>query len=385
MARIIEPGNNKPVRLAMISNQAFSLVNFRGPLIREMVSRGIIVYAFASDYDAQSKASVSAIGAIPVDYSLKRTGMNPLRDVMDMGALAFKLRAFKIDISFAYFIKPVIYGTLAAWLARVPDRFVMIEGAGYVFTESSQRLSFKRRVLRFLVTSLYRVGLSRARKVFLLNTDDKKMFIETAMTSADKICLINGIGLDLNHFQELPPNTEPIAFILVARLLREKGIWEFVEAARKVKSLHPEITFYLIGDIDANPGSISEQQAQQWVEEGLLVWPGHVDDVRIWLAKASVFVLPSYREGLPRSSQEAMASGRPVITTDAPGCRETVRHGVNGFLVPVRDSESLAQAMLRFIAQPELIGEMGARSRQFAEENYNVQQINSIILAAMGL
>ena len=219
-----------------------------------------------------------------------------------------------------------------------------------------------------------------------LNPDDKELFVSTRMVSTEKVHLLDGIGLDLNHFQVAKSILQPICFILIAGLLREKGIYDYIKAARKVKALHPGVRFLLLGDVDLNPGSIAESEVHAWVAEGLVEWPGHVLDVRVWIRQASVFVLPSYyREGLPRSIQEAMAMGRPVITTDAPGCRETVDEGVNGFVVPVRNPEALAKAMLTFVRQSELIETMGAASRRLAEERFNVQKINELILAAMNL
>lgn len=374
----------KTYRLGIIANQAFSISNFRGPLIREMVSRGVTVYALAPDYDDASRAAVAALGALPVDSSMSRTGMNPFRDVLDMLRLAIQLRRLKLDATFSYFIKPVIYGTLAARLACVPKRFAMIEGAGYVFIESDKS-SLRRNVLRTLVTQLYRLGLNQAQRVFMLNQDDKKLFVKSGMVNAAKVQLIDGIGLDLDYFQVVPLAFQTTCFILVARLLREKGVYDYVDAARRVKVIHPDARFLLLGNVDLNPGSIPEEKVHAWVTEGVVEWPGQVSDVRSWIAEASVFVLPSYREGLPRSTQEAMAMGRPIITTDMPGCRETVVEGVNGFMVPVRNPEALAQAMLYFIEQPSLIPQMGAESRRMAEEKFDVHKINAEILAAMGI
>jgi glycosyltransferase involved in cell wall biosynthesis len=375
----------KSVQMAMISSQAFSLINFRGALIEELNQRGVQVYAFASDYDEKSRLSIKAKGAIPLDYSLSRTGMNPLKDLIDLFRLSAQLRRLKIDVTFAYFIKPVIYGTLAAWVAGVPKRYVMIEGAGYVFTESGTATSWKRRMLRMIGQSLYRIGLSKAHRIFLLNPDDERLFVDEKMATRDKTVLLNGIGLDLAYFQAVPQAQQPVCFIMVARLLREKGVFDFVDAARLVKFRHPTTSFLLLGDVDLNPSSISESQVQAWVDEGVLEWPGHVTDVRPWIAKANVFVLPSYREGLPRSTQEAMAMGRPVITTDVPGCRETVQDGVNGLIVPVRDPNALANAMISFIDTPALIEKMGAESRKMAVNQYDVHQINSLILRCMDL
>jgi glycosyltransferase involved in cell wall biosynthesis len=173
--------------------------------------------------------------------------------------------------------------------------------------------------------------------------------------------------------------------MLMARLLREKGIYEYVEAARAVRQQHPHARFLLLGGTDPNPGALTREEVAAWVAEGVVEWLGHVDNVRPWIASTSVYVLPSYREGKPRSTQEAMAMSRPVITTDAPGCRDTVIEGVNGFLVPVRDSAALADAMMRFIDQPELIPRMGRESRRIAEERFDVHRINRVMLVEMGI
>lgn len=370
--------------LAMISNQAFSIINFRGPLVTEMIKRGCTVYALAPDFDDGSRAAVGALGAIPVDYSMSRAGMNPVRDAMDLFKLALLLRKLKPDASFTYFIKPVIYGTLAARLAGISKRYAMIEGAGYVFIEDTAS-NWRRKLLRVFATGLYRLGLSQANRVFMLNADDKELFVSEKMVCAEKVQLLNGIGLDLNHYRMTPPTSQPFTFILVARLLREKGIYEYVEAARRIKAAHPGIRFILLGSIDLNPGSVDEATVHGWVAENIIEWPGQVSDVREWIAQASVFVLPSYREGLPRSTQEAMAMGRPVITTDVPGCRDTVSEGVNGYMVPARNATALSDAMLKLIEHPELLAPMGERGRHMAEEKFDVHKINSVILRAMNI
>ena len=205
------------------------------------------------------------------------------------------------------------------------------------------------------------------------------------MILSGKAVCVRGTGVDLSEWTPAPPVMEPVTFVLAARLLREKGIAEYAEAARQVKARHPHARFVLLGDLDPNPGGLSRTEVDAWVTEGVLEWPGHVD-VKPWLAQASVYVLPSYyREGVPRSTQEAMAMGRPVITTDAPGCRETVIHGENGFLVPVRDAATLAERMLHFIEQPALVRTMGMRSRQLAEERFNVTDINARLLVVLGI
>ena len=236
-----------------------------------------------------------------------------------------------------------------------------------------------------MVVSLYRIALRRADSVLILNEDDVALFLAYRMVPKEKIRLIDGIGLDLNVFQMVPPVWQPLSFLMMGRLLIEKGIYEYVEAARVVKKKYPEARFILVGGIDANPGSITESCVCKWVAEGVIEWPGQVSDVRPWIAQASVFVLPSYREGLPRSTQEAMAMGRPVITTDVPGCRQTVADGENGFLVPVRNPEALADAMLRFLESPDLVRSMGKRSRDIAESRFDAHKINQATCKAINL
>lgn len=370
-------------RIALITSQAFSLVNFRGPLIHDLVAAGLEVHALAPDYDEGLRQQVRELGATPVDYSLSRAGMNPLQDLRGLFSLWRVLRRIQPDITLAYFIKPVIYGTLAAWLARVPRRYALITGLGYAFVDTGRSPGARSKLLRWLATSLYRLALGRADLVFFQNDDDLQLFVQGGQVRTEQAHRVNGTGVDLEHWSIAPPITAPPTFLLAARLLREKGILEYVAAARQVRQQHPRARFILLGDTDPNPGSITAEKVQAWVDEGLLEWPGHVE-VQPWLAQASVYVLPSfYREGVPRSTQEAMAMGRPVITTDAPGCRETVEHGRNGFLVPVRDAEALAQAILRFIEEPTLIETMGQESRRLAEERFDVHKINQHMMEVM--
>ena len=375
---------SKTKRIAFISSAAFAIVQFRGSLIQDLVGLGFTIYALAPDYSDHTREAVKALGATPIDSPMSRTGKNPLRDLIDAARLTLRLRRLHIDMMFANFIKPVIFGTLAAWIARIPHRCVLIEGAGYIFTEA-ESFSVKRALLRRLVVPLYRLALTRAHCVLMLNQDDIALFLAYRMVSTQKIRLIDGIGLNLDVFQMTPPVMQPISFLMVGRLLLEKGIYDYVNAARLVKKTWPSARFILVGGIDANPGSVTEACVKAWVAEGVIEWPGQVADVRRWIAQASVFVLPSYREGLPRSTQEAMAMGRPVITTDVPGCRQTVVDGDNGFLVPVRDPSALADAMLRFLDSPDLVTSMGERSREMAERRFDVRKINQATYEAIEL
>ena len=368
-------------RIVIIAPYAPSIVSLRGALIRALVERGSLVWVLAPDYTSAIKEAVYALGAHPIDYPMHRTGTNPLADWRTFWALRRILRQIQPHVLLPYNIKPILYGLLAG--GRVERRVALIEGLGYAFTQTEP--SVRQRILRYLVRQMYRIALKRAHAVLFLNPDDQREFCRLSLVSAEQAVLLGGIGVDLSEYMPAPAVLEPITFTLAARLLREKGIVEFAQAAQRIKHRYPHTRFLLLGGMDTNPGALREHEVRQWAEAGILEWHGHVPDVRPYFAQTSVYVLPSYREGVPRSTQEAMAMARPVITTDAPGCRETVVDGVNGFLVPPRDVDALVRAMERFILQPELIITMGQASRKLAEERFDVHKINQRILEVMGI
>ena len=338
------------------------------------------VFALAPNFDDATRAAVLKLGARAVDCAMDRTGMNPAIDAWNTWQLTRLLRRLRPDITLGYFVKPVVFGTLAAWLAGVPRRFAMIEGLGFAFTPTVERPSIKRVLLKWLVTELYKIGLRRANRVIFLNPDDKSELINAGVLSVKQGFLLGGIGVDLERWPMSAPVFKPLTFLLVARLLREKGIEQYAAAARLLMKKNLQARFILLGGLDDNPGSVTRNEVQKWVEDGILEWHGHVP-VQPWLKQASVFVLPSYyREGVPASTQEAMAMGRPVITTDVPGCRETVVNGVNGFLIPPRDAGALAEKMEIFIQHPDLVRTMGQASRRIAEERFNVHEVNRRLL-----
>ncbi|WP_409605739.1 glycosyltransferase family 4 protein [Thermus sp.] len=284
---------------------------------------------FAPDWTTKLRAEVEgATGAKALDYPLKRTGISPLSDLRTLIALTLAFWRLQPGMVIAFQPKPNVYGILAATLAGVPGRYAVVEGLGFAFTPGEE--GFKKRVVRVALKGLYRLSFSLAHKVFFLNPDDLEEFVAQGLVRREKAVLLGGIGVPLEEWPPAPPHLEPLTFTLIARLLREKGVREFAEAARRVKAHYPGVRFLLIGPLDTNPGAISQSEVRAWVEEGLLEWVPWTEDVRPYLRQTSVYVLPSYREGVPRSTQEALAMARPVITTDAPGCRETVVHGING-------------------------------------------------------
>lgn len=371
-------------RFAIISNQAFALLNFRGPLLAELIARQHKVYALAPDFVDGIRNEIAMLGAEPVDFSLSRTGLNPARDLADVVSLVSILRQLELDCILSFSIKPVIYGTMAARIAGIPHRFALIAGLGYAFGEGA-RDTLQSSAVHFAARGLYRLALAQAEKVFMQNPVDEDDFVSLGIVKREKIVSVNGTGVDLEEWPVLPAVIDPPTFVLAARLLAEKGVHDFVAAARIIKASWPSARFILLGGLDANPNGIGRAQVEQWVADGIIEWPGHVR-VRPWLAQASVFVLPSYyREGVPRSIQEAMASGRPIITTNAPGCRETVVDGENGYLVPPRNVEALVLAMRKFIDRPASIVEMGEKSRRYAEQKFDVRTINATMINAMRL
>ena len=368
----------------LIASFPDSLIKFRGPLLRALVAKGLDVHVAAPDLAdvPDIRTELEALGITLHDISLKRTGTNPVADLATVAELWRLMRRIRADYVLGYTIKPVIYGSMAAWLANVPNRFALVTGLGYAFTGDA---SGKRGLLRKLIQRLYRFGLSKSRKVFFQNPDDEALFRQLGLLPADiPSCVVNGSGVDVADYA-LAPLPEKPSFLLIARLLGDKGVREYAQAARKVKAQYPDAVFRLVGWIDDNPDAISQQELDGWVNTGTVEFLGKLADVRPAIADCNVYVLPSYREGTPRTVLEAMAMGRPVITTDAPGCRETVTDGDNGFLVPVQAVNELAAAMVKFIENPELVAGMGERSRLVAEQKYDVHRVNEFMLGEMGV
>lgn len=368
-------------RVLVIGNYAHSLINFRGALLKEMVNKGMEVFACAPDADKKTKKGLTTIGVHYRDIPLSRGSLNPLKDWQTIMAIKEIIQKERPDRILAYTVKPIIYSSIAARLAGSHSVYSMITGLGYAFGEDSKR----QRLLGTLVRKLYRVALKTNSGIFFQNPDDRQLFASQGLIPTKiPVTLINGSGVDLEWYKPQPIPEEPV-FLLVARLLEDKGIREYFHAARKLKRQYPHARFQLVGDFDENPKSIRPDELKSWISEGVIEYLGYLEDVRPAYANAMVFVLPSYyREGTPRTVLEAMASGRPIITADAPGCRETI-NGKNGFLVPVKSSEALADAMEIFIQDTSIAERMGNESVKFACEKYDVRKVNAVIMGAMGL
>lgn len=370
------------MKFLLIASFPDSLLHFRGPLIDALLAEGQEVHVAAPDLPLLSpmREKLEALGIKVHEVPLRRTGTNPVADLrllLHLTRLVLRIRPQRV---LGYTIKPVIYGTLAAWMARVPQRFVLVTGLGYAFQGEGER-----GLLRSVVQSLYALALRHAQKAFFQNPDDERLFRQLGLLpSKVSSCVVNGSGVDVTAYAQAPLPSEP-RFLLIARLLGDKGVREYAHAARRIRTRHSEAVFGLVGWIDENPDAIGQEELDGWLKEGILEFHGRMADVRPAIANCNVYVLPSYREGTPRTVLEAMAMGRAIVTTNAPGCRETVIDGENGFLVPVKSAEALEAAMQRFIDEPTLASRMGLRSRAIAEERYDVNKVNAVMLNEMGI
>jgi len=371
------------MKIVVVGGWAPSLVSFRGQLLRAIVARGHQVIAFAADGTPETRAALAGFGVEFHDLPLNRSGVNPLADSRLLFELARRLRALKPDRYFGYNVKPVIYGGMAAAALRVPHRTALVTGLGYPFLDQHK---LHRRALKAVVQRLYRTGLAGYHTVVFHNRDDRADAEALGIVpERARVLMTNGSGVDLTHFTQAPPPTGPVTFLYVGRLARYKGIFDFVEAARLLRERAPEVRCQVLGWLDPHPSAASLGDLERWQRDGIIEYLGETKDVRPYLRAASALVLPSFREGTPRSCLEAMATGRAIITTDVPGCRETVIAGETGLLAPVRDPVAMAAAMAELAADPARLARMGERGRTFAEEKYDVNKVNAVMLDAMGL
>lgn len=369
-------------RFLIVAGFADSLVAFRGELLEALAECGFDVHAAAPQLTRHTATHdrLEAMGVTLHDIPTDRVGTNPVADLRLLIHLYRLMRALRPDGMLGYTIKSVIYGISAAWLARVSRRFALVTGLGYAFTESRGGW------LQWLIRRLYAFALKRASKVFFQNPDDAALFRQLGIVpSIVPSVVVNGSGVDLHRFapSDVPPNG--ICFLMICRLLGDKGVREYAQAAKRIHATNPEVRFALAGWIDENPDSIAQTELDAWTAAGTIDFLGKLDDVRPVLAGCTVYVLPSYREGTPRTVLEAMSAGRPIITTDAPGCRETVVNGCNGFLVAVKSVDALVGAMRKFIDDPSLASRMGRESRKIAESKYDVHEVNKVMLREMGI
>ena len=367
------------MKIVVMGSLAESLVNFRGELLKNLVARGHQVIGCAPRVDIPELDGLRAAGIRFENVCLERVGLNPIEDARSIASMIRILRRHRPDAVLLYTVKPVLYGTIAATMAKVGRIYSIVTGLGHVFLDNSVR----GRCIRPIVCQLYARTLPLNEHVLFQNRDDRSLFVQKGFVDPNKTTVIAGSGVDLQRFSATLPVLEPFSFLVIARLLEEKGIYEYVEAARQTKKVFPHVRCRLLGPHCDRPASIPRSVVREWQEEGTIEYLGVNKDVRPALAAASVFVLPSYREGTSRATLEALAMGKPVITTDAPGCRETVVPGKNGLLVPPRDANALARAMQGLVEDSSRIATLGANSRNLAEQRFDVHKVNQQIMSVL--
>lgn len=369
-------------RILMIGSYAPSLINFRGKLLETLVDRGHEVFACATDSREDVLQDLQAMGVGYYDIPLERRGMNPFKDLLYCWRLFRLIRKLKVDVVLSYTIKPVVYGSLAARFAGVGSIASMITGLGYSFFANS----VPAKVLRTVAVSLFRISLRFNRVVFFQNQDDMALFAQLGLiTKTTAPVLIPGSGVDIDHYLPAPLPSN-ITFLMISRLTREKGVLDYLTAAKDLKKDFPEAKFMLLGNRFPGRSYVSEDELAAYVECGTVSYLGTRKDVRPVFAESTVFVLPTHGgEGIPRTILEAMAMGRPVITTDTSGCREAVIEGHNGCLISPRDTDALAASMRRFIEGSVDLVKMSTQSRMMAEQKFDVHLVNKIIIASLNL
>ena len=374
------------MKILVVSSFSLSLLNFRLSLLRELVARGHIVTVVTSrdHHFHHVKQSLATYGIDCLSVQLSRSGTNPFIDLICFSQLLCLISSLAPDVVFPYTIKPVIYCGFAS-IYRPNFRLIpLITGLGYPFVEDG---SFKRNFVRFVAEIFYKCSLFNASHVIFQNPDDLKLFKSSSLLSrSTPTSWVPGSGVDLGRFSPSPPSSAPI-FLMLSRLLLDKGVRNYYEAASYVKKYFPQAIFRLAGGLDPNPAGISSDELESWNNSGVIEYLGNVADVKPLLDDCRFYVLPtSYREGVPRSILEALAVGRPIITTDTPGCRLTVDHGHNGFLVKPRDSLDLSLAMVSLLTTADsVVADMANYSRQLARSRFNVSKVNRLILDVIEL
>ena len=360
------------------SGRTASYLSTRRNLIISIIARGHNLVL--TGYQKGLEKEIEDLGAKFIKVPLSRAGFNPVLDIILLIKYCKIIKKEEIDVVHSYTIKPNIYGSLAAKIMGVKKIFPTLNGIGFAFTGEGLKAKFTRIIASFL----YFWAFKCSSKIFFHNTDDIKLIVKSNLTTKDKCILTYGSGIDMQYYkyQEMP---KAFSFILISRLLKSKGIMEYLNAAKVVKEKYPNIVFNLIGPTDPNPTGIKINDIQYYLENDIIKYYNNQPDIRPFLKESSVVVLPSYREGLPNTILEGMSTGRAVITTDVPGCRETVINGKNGYLVKPFSSDDMAQKMCWMIENKEKLEEMGKASIELAKSKFEVNKVNQIIISSMNL
>lgn len=371
--------------ILIITSYGPSLINFRLPFIKKLLKKGYKVSVASSEnkFFKNKKKILKDLGVNIYIFSLSSIGLSFFQDLKSIISMFKIIRYCKPNIIISYTIKPVIYSGLVLKFFKKITYYPMITGLGYAFIDKD---SINHKILKLFIIVLYRLSLKRAKKTIFQNKDDQNLFVKLKIIKQKKLSdVVNGSGVDLKEYPICKLPSKP-SFLMVARLLADKGVREYVEAAKIILSNYPNVIFYLAGYLDKNPSSITNEELETWINEGIIQYLGEMKSVKPALKLCRYFVLPSYREGTSRSSLEALASGRPIITTDAPGCRQTVIHKKNGLLVPIKNSVALANAMKILLREKEtIVKKMAHESYLLAKNKFEINKVNNKILVIMKL
>lgn len=365
-------------KICVVATNGQSLINFRGTLIKEMIAQGQTVTCVSIEEDSEMGDKIRNLGAEYYQVDGSRTGIGPISCLKMIFEYKKMFSNVKPDSCFLYMSKPIAFGGVAAILNQVKHIHILVNGLENAY----YRTGMKDFIVRCVMSFFYRIVSSKADNVFFQNHDDMAYFKEHHLLTKNNACVVNGSGVDMEYFDKADLPEEPV-ILMVARLLWSKGIREFLAAVEEVKKKHPQIKVLLVGGLDENDEAIRKEELEEYISKVDIEYCGFARDVRPFLRRCSIFVLPSYHEGLPRCVLEAMAVGRPIITTKVPGCRETVVDGVNGYLVPERDSVILAERICRLVEDLNLCKQMAENSHKMCEEKFEVSKINKIMMNRM--
>ena len=370
---------NKP-SIIVLSSYTPSLFWYRIDMMKCFIDRGYDVYAVADQPESEWSVKFSDLGIKYKQIFIQRNGMNPFKDMRTIKCIVDLYREIKPHKVFTYQAKSTIYGGIAARIIGGLDVYPMIGGVGSIYLSNT----LKARLIRTIVNFEYRIALRKSATVFFQNNDDLATFRDNKIIKNQKVCMISGSGVNTQLFYPMEFPNE-ISFLFTARLIKDKGIYEYLQACKMLKQDYCNVKCSIVGPYDTNPTAVTAEELKPYIDNSIIQYFGNQEDVRPFIQQSSVFVLPSYREGTPKAVLEAMSCGRAVITTDSPGCKETVVDGVNGYLVPVKDADAIYKKMKYFVENPDLVETMGKESRNIVEKKFDVRIVNSVICEAMGL
>lgn len=367
------------MRALLLSSHTPSLFWFRVDLMKEMQVEGYEVFAAGQMPEEDWKEQFLGIGVHYRQINVSRNGLNPIGDLVTLKDIKRLLKEIKPDKVFVFQAKTVAYGCRAAASLGIKEVYTLIAGLGSVYLGHG----LKNKLVKFAMSALYKQAFKLSKKIFFQNNDDKQTMINQGLITEDKIVMIHGSGVNVEKFTPTQLPNIP-TFLYIGRLIRDKGVGEYLEACQIIKAEYGDkVRCLLVGPYDSNPSALKPEELQPLVDKGIIEYFGEQSDVRPYISQCSIYVLPSYHEGTPKTVLESMAMGRAIITSDAPGCRETVVDGVNGYLTDVKNANDVAIKMRSLIDRPDIVAKMGQESREMACATFDVKKVNDTILRTM--